>query len=764
MISEQSIPERSKRILIVEDSPTQALRLRFTLEMAGFSVDYVHDGYEALEILKNNKPNLVISDVIMPKMDGYMLCKQIRESFDSTVLPVILLTGLSEPGNVIQGLECGANGFISKPYSEPYLLARITDIFENHVKNFLGNDKEINFYFDGKQYSIIADRMQILEVLISTYSTVIQKNEELAQTKDELSDMNNSLEKMVSSKTVELTKEIEEHKRTELYLQAQHDLAQILSESSVLEMLKNKIFDLIHHVSSCDLCCLWDEAQHGTSLRNKGCWFANDSNYPEFLEFNKHFSCQKNVDLLGKAWAEQKIEIFDLELVKESSERAKIAYSSGLRTWVIIPILASGNCIGAMEFYWKSESEILPQLTGLLRSFCIQIGEFIAHENLQQQYLQAQKMESVGQLTGGIAHDFNNLLMVIQGALELLSTSISLDEKSKKYVDMALDAVEKGADFNRRLLAFSRKQLLQPKVVNVAQSMLGTLKLIKPLLGENIEINLEIPESIHNIFVDPVQFENALVNLSVNARDAMSRKGKLLFEASNVVIDDTIVAAKYEIAPGEYVKVSISDNGAGIPSDLLDRVFDPFFTTKAVGEGTGLGLSMVYGFVKQSKGYVTIYSELNIGTTINLYLPKSDVVPEKLDESKASEMLTGTETILVVEDEDYLREIVIDYLKRLGYKVFSANQAELALEILEQHPEIQLLFTDVVTPGELSGVLFAEAALKKNPKLKVLFTSGYPKSALESKADKGLQIKNFLAKPYKIQELAIKVRQVLTSH
>lgn len=385
-------------------------------------------------------------------------------------------------------------------------------------------------------------------------------------------------------------------------------------------------------------------------------------------------------------------------------------------------------------------------------------------KNLERQLEQARKMETIGQLTGGLAHDFNNLLMVISGNLELLLPSFKEGNSEYRHVQSAIKATERGSDLTKRLLAFARKQTLHPKLTYPQEIIPSVVKLLKPTLGEAIEIAVHIPENVWPIYIDASQFENAIVNLAVNAKDAMARKGKLSIDINNVTLDKAIATANYNVEPGDYIKISITDTGCGMSADTLNRVFEPFFTTKEVGKGTGLGLSMVYGFIKQSKGHITIYSELQHGTTIHLYLPRARAEQqEKIPETLAAPQLNhqqGSEMILVVEDETSVRELTVEYLRGLGYQVLEAENGPLAVNLLQKNPEINLLFSDVVMPGGLSGPDLAKQALALYPNLKILLASGYPKNALSEHAwlEKEAEV---MAKPYKMHELAFKVRQLL---
>jgi signal transduction histidine kinase/sensor domain CHASE-containing protein/ActR/RegA family two-component response regulator len=381
---------------------------------------------------------------------------------------------------------------------------------------------------------------------------------------------------------------------------------------------------------------------------------------------------------------------------------------------------------------------------------------------LEQQLYQAQKMEVIGQLTGGLAHDFNNMLMVIQGNLELLTMSLEGKTTELKRIESAIKAVERGSELTRRLLAFARRQLLQPKLVDLKILVSDMVKLIKPMLGESIEFSVIMPENLWPIWADAGQLENSIMNLVVNARDAIASHGKISFEVSNVVLDNSISTGRYDIAPGDYIKFSISDNGIGISKDNLTKVFEPFFTTKQTGKGSGLGLSMVYGFVKQSKGHVTIYSEIGHGTTINLYLPRAvNKEPSPQESSKPNHVVrSGNEIILVVEDETDLLRLTKEFLSDLGYHVLSAANGVEALKVIETETNIQLVCTDVVMPQGITGPDLAKKLREIYPAIKVLFVSGYTQNALSQNYTIPEETK-ILTKPYKMYELAAAIRDLL---
>lgn len=377
----------------------------------------------------------------------------------------------------------------------------------------------------------------------------------------------------------------------------------------------------------------------------------------------------------------------------------------------------------------------------------------------EAQFRQAQKMEAIGHLTGGVAHDFNNILTVITGAVGILAETVADQPDLAAIAALIDDSAERGAQLTRQLLAFARKQPLQPVDIDINALVLDAAKLLGPTLGEHIEIVSLLDRDVWRALVDPNQLTTAILNLALNARDAMPSGGKLTLETCNVALDDDYARGNDEVTPGDYVMLAVSDTGSGIHPDHIERVFDPFFSTKGVGKGSGLGLSMVFGFVKQSGGHIKIYSELGYGTSVKLYLPRSTAKPAPVAAAVAQPLASGTETILVVEDDPLVRKYVITQIESLGYATLSAANAAEALHIIDRGDHIDLLFTDVIMPGS-NGRELAEAAWKQRPGLKVLFTSGYTENAVvhHGRLDAGVLL---LAKPYRKPELARMIRIAL---
>ncbi|MGZ5923910.1 MAG: PAS domain S-box protein [Rhizomicrobium sp.] len=381
----------------------------------------------------------------------------------------------------------------------------------------------------------------------------------------------------------------------------------------------------------------------------------------------------------------------------------------------------------------------------------------------EAQLRQAQKMDAIGQLTGGVAHDFNNVLTVITGTVEILADAVADRPELVSLTQLIDDAAERGANLTRHLLAFARKQPLQPREIDVNSMILETAKLLHPTLSEQIEISTKLAEDTWSAMVDPNQLATAILNLALNARDAVPAGGKLTLDTRNVHLDEGYASMHSEVAVGNYVMVGVSDTGVGIPAANLDKVFDPFFTTKEIGKGTGLGLSMVFGFVKQSGGHIKIYSEEGHGTSVKMYLPRSTGLAETEAEAQiASTVQSGDETVLIVEDDAMVRKNVIRQIESLGYTTLEAANAAEALDIIDKHAIIHLLFTDVIMPGSMNGRQLVDEALRRRPSLKALFTSGYTENAIlhHGRLDVGVLL---LAKPYRKAELARMIRVALRS-
>jgi PAS domain S-box-containing protein len=410
---------------------------------------------------------------------------------------------------------------------------------------------------------------------------------------------------------------------------------------------------------------------------------------------------------------------------------------------------------------WESILAPVPASDGVGGRLIGSVRDITDRVRAEERLRDSQRMEAIGQLTGGVAHDFNNLLQVIRGNLELLQPSVQGDERASARLRNALYGAERAAQLTRQLLAFARRQPLAPKVVNLARLISDMADLLRRTLGESIEVETVVAGGLWNTIADPAQVESALLNLALNARDAMPEGGRLTVEITNAALDEAYVSTVSELSAGQYVMLAVTDTGEGMSDEVRARVFEPFFTTKIDGKGTGLGLSMVYGFVKQSRGHIQIYSEPDHGTTVKIYLPRSrqaeDAPPPPPPPSAASDK---SRTILVVEDEEAVREAALAMMDELGYRRLEAADAEAALAIVEAGAQIDLVFTDVVMPGPLRTREFAQRLKTLRPDLPVLFTSGYTDNAIihQGRLDEGV---NLISKPYAKADLARRIAQLL---
>lgn len=491
------------------------------------------------------------------------------------------------------------------------------------------------------------------------------------------------------------------------------------------------------------------------------------------------------LDYLGIAEVSQGAEAIAAMLHEDESERVRAEWqravmagepfqaevrlrcAGGNYRWFISRAVAIRNASGEIVHWVGTNTDIEDQkktesrLETLATTLETRVEERTVELLKTQEVLrQSQKMEAIGNLAGGIAHDFNNLLQVITGNLQLLGRDITGNEVAERRLTSALAGASRGARLASQLLSFGRRQPLAPKVINLGRLVREMDHLIRRSLGEAIEIDTIVGGGLWNTIVDPSNVENALLNLAINARDAMDGRGRLTIELGNAYLDDHYAQNAFDVEAGQYVMLAVSDTGCGMPADVLARAFDPFFTTKPEGKGTGLGLSMVYGFVKQSGGHINIYSELGSGTTVRIYLPRSMEAEDVVTEEISGQVAGGTETILVVEDDDAVRDITVTMLADLGYTVLKARDADSGLAIIESGVSIDLLFTDVVMPGRLKSSELARKAKERRPDIEVLFTSGYTENSIVhgGRLDPGV---NLLSKPYARETLARKIRALL---
>ena len=632
-------------VLVVDDTPDKRQLLETLLRHSGYRVLTAGDGSEGLDAARAARPDLIISDVAMPVMDGIELCRRVRAEDGLRLTPLLLVSAMrKDSDSVAAGLLAGADDYIEAPYDPMRLVAKIARLMER--------------------------------------------------------------------------------KRAEEALRKSEERYRLLFESNPLPMW---VFDR-------------------QTLR--------------FLAVNaaatQHYGYSREEFLA--------MTIRDIRPPEALPELAEALSRSG-----------AGLGFAGLMRHWKKDGTVIDvEITYHTLTFEDRPAELVLAQDVterrriekelrqsQEQLLQSQKLESVGQLAGGVAHDFNNLLTVITGQSDLMLRRLGESDPMRRRAEEIKKAAERAAGLTRQLLAFSRKQVLQPKVLDLTETVAGMDKLLRRLIGEDVHLVTVLAPDLGKVRADPSQIEQVLMNLAVNARDAMPEGGKLTIETQNTYLDETYARQHLSVVPGPYVMLAVSDTGSGMDAETQAHMFEPFFTTKEVGKGTGLGLSTVYGIVKQSGGNIYVYSEVGQGATFKVYLPLASETAEAGEQSPAeSARERRTETILLVEDEESVRLLLVETLEAEGYTVLAASGGEEALRVCELHGgPIHLLLTDVVMP-EMSGRQLVERLSEKCAGVRVLYMSGYTDNAIvrHGVLEPGV---SFLQKPFTPAAVISKVREVL---
>jgi PAS domain S-box-containing protein len=982
------------RILVVEDSPTQAEKVRLILEGEGFEVETARDGQEGKEKLEASTFDLVVSDIVMPRLSGYELCRWVKSEPKTRDIPVILLTALNDPMDIIQALEAGADNFISKPYEPDYLVARIRSILDNRRLRPEGKlSVNVEMLFMGRRFTIGSGKEQILGLLLSAFEDMVRTNRDLRVTQAELSaakekleeyalkledrvqvseEMYGTLVKQASDaillfeegviieanlhaaalagrpvseiigrraadfvpaaqrggmrtprdkveversvqagdfvverpdgSTVEaeasvsrvevqghnlnlvLLRDVTEKRHAERRAAAQQEITQILAESYSLSEAAPRLVQAMCTTLRWDQGAFWQVDRETEALCGLARWPGPSAGETERGGASDSFD--PGAELARSVWDSREA-TWIVDVARDSGiPRPGVVPSEGPRTRVGFPIVSDHKIYGLIELLSRQILQPDEDLLEKLTSFGSQIGQFVERrraeealakselhfrsliENVQdiitiidlqgivlfdspaverilghppgeyvgksafefihpedaagvqaalrramdnpalpqttlyrarhadgswremeaigklmmaeglpefvinsrdvtksraleQQFQQAQKMEAVGQLAGGVAHDFNNLLTVILGYGSLLAARFAPDAPGREEVDEILRASERAAALTQQLLAFGRKQVFEPVVLCVNELIANFEKMLGRLIGEDVNLVTRLDPFLGNVRADRGQLEQVIMNLAVNARDAMPKGGNLTIETANADLDESYAQHHVTAQPGRYVMVAVSDTGTGMDGETQAHIFEPFFTTKEKGKGTGLGLSTAYGIVKQSGGSIWVYSEPGKGTTFKVYLPwveeAGPAAPPRLSDSLPT---LGTETILIVEDEPAIRALSRQVLERSGYHVLEAGDGKSALELLRTHPEpIHLLLTDLVMPA-MGGTELASRLQDKYPTIRVLFMSGYTDDGVVRNGMLGPG-RAFLQKPFTPAMLVRKIRDVL---
>jgi signal transduction histidine kinase/DNA-binding response OmpR family regulator len=727
-----ALGERSQRsrILLADDNADMRDYVRRLLQDR-YVIEAAADGEAALAAARANPPDLVLTDVMMPRLDGFGLLRALRNDSELGGIPVVLLSARAGEEAKVEGLEAGADDYLTKPFNARELLARVASNLE------LASARS-------RAAMVLRDEARRLEILNRTASTLAAEIE---------------LEQLVQTVTDAAT-ELTGAKYGAFF----YNVLNEAGESYLLYTLSGASREDFAGFPEPRNTAVFAPTFNGEGVVRSG-------------DIRKDPRYGKNAPNQGPPPGHLPVVSYlAVPVVAPSREVLGglfFAHPEPNRFTEQHELIAGGIASQAAIAFEKARlydtsRKAQAELRHLNETLEQRIAVAVADRmKVEAALRQAQKMEAIGQLTGGVAHDFNNLLQVVLGNLDTLQRRIDDMMPARgeilRPLTAALRGAERAASVTQRLLAFSRRQPLDPRPIKVSRLVSGMSELLRRTLGETVEIETVLSGGRWLVSVDNNQLESAILNLAVNARDAMPDGGKLTIETANTSLDDTYVADHTEVQPGEYVMLAISDTGTGMTREVIASAFDPFFTTKQPGHGTGLGLSQVYGFVKQSNGHVKIYSEPGEGTTVRIYLPRlvgASAAPE--DTSAARELLLGqsSEVILLVEDDELVRELNVETLRELGYHVLEAADGAEALRQLERVPNIRLLFTDVGLPGEFNGRQLADRALSLRPELKILFTTGYARGAIvyQGRLEPGVQLIN---KPFTAAALAGKVRELL---
>jgi PAS domain S-box-containing protein len=685
------------RVLVVDDNPQNLYLLHTLLAGHGFEVIDARHGAEALVKARRAPPDLIVSDLLMPVMDGFTLLRQWKMDDALKAIPFIVYTATyTEPNDERLALNLGADAFIIKPADPEELIARIASVMER----IDSGDRQVAEISRDEAHELSADYHDVL----------VRKLEKRAQ--------------QLERSNAELQAVVHEYKQTEAALQE--------SEERYRATFEEAAVGIAH-----------------TGLDGR------------FLRVNATLC-----DITGFS----REELLDMTFVDLTVPEDRAPGEAALRN-----VLAGSQEVFVSDKRYRHKtkkavwvnvtSTLLRDAQGAPRYFITVVVEIEARKALEVQFRQAQKLETIGQLTGGIAHDFNNLLTVIIGNSEILAERLAGNADLQSFAEMTRTAARRGADLTQRMLAFARRQALSPGAVDVQELVMGMQALLRRMLPENIDLRIPPGPPVPPALVDPAQLESAILNLCINSRDAMPNGGRLVIAVDAFDATDSEICRQLELHAGQYVRVTVSDSGSGIAPEHRAKVFDPFFTTKPTGKGTGLGLSMVHGFAKQSLGQVKLYSEVGQGTTVRLFLPDAggaDLAPLAGSEPALDE-LRGTARVLLVEDDELVRNYAKPQLEALGYRVIAAGDGPSAMAIIRSRDDIDLLFTDLVMPGGMNGRELAEAALALRPALRVLFTSGYSDEVLvhQGRVEHAALL---LGKPYGRLDLARKVHAALSGH
>ena len=800
-------------ILVVEDEGIIAEDIRSCLLRLGYGVCAVTAaGAEAIREAEAHSPDLVLMDIVLQgDMDGIEAGQVIRFRFN---IPVVYMTAHADDDILERAKVTEPVGYIVKPFEERALEATISTALYQYKTGRRRQELKFRQLLDTAPDAIvIVNRESVIATInkqaeqLFGYSrkTLLGRPLEtllperfrdahvrhrddylaaprtrpmgvclnlLARRKDGSEfpvDVSLSfLETEEGAFITSIIRDITERKRSENRQATQLAISYVLAESGALADAAPQLLKAVCDISGWDLGALWLIDHDAGLLRCADIWSAPSLNAAEFTARCRAMTFAPGVGLPGRVWANAKTHWIPDIVVDPNFPRAPFATRAGLRAACGFPIRHVGDTHGIVEFFSRDVREPDGHTIQMMAEIGLKVSEFLERKQVEEtlrvreeELRQSQKIEAVGRLAGGIAHDFNNLLTVINGYSQLLLSRLGSDAPDRAEIEEINTAGARAAALTRQLLAFSRKQVLQPRVLELNAVVTNMERMLHSMIRENIELRTVLLPQLGRVLADPGQIEQVIMNLAINARDAMPHGGRLTIETTNVELNEAYARRLLTVTPGPHVLLAVSDTGCGMDKETQARIFEPFFTTKEQGEGTGLGLSTVYGIVKQSGGSIWVYSEPGRGTTFKIYLQRVEEPTEAVEPGTVRAQLpNGTETILLVEDEAGVRSLARAALQVCGYTVLEAANGDEAIRICDRRQgAIHLLVTDMVMPG-MDGRALSEQLSERLPQMKVLYLSGYAEGGIvhDGVLDAGMA---FLQKPFTPLSLARKVREVL---
>jgi PAS domain S-box-containing protein len=785
------VPERP-RILFADDDADMRAYVGRILAEKGYEVRTVADGAAALAAVRERLPDLVLSDAMMPLLDGFGLLRALRADPATAALSVVLLSARAGEESQIEGIAAGADDYLVKPFSARELVARVDGAVrlarlrraaaarEHDLTAEIAAERSRAALHESEArlaYALEAGKLGSWDLDLTTgLSMRSAAHDRIFGYQQPVADW--SYETFMQHvlpddrDQVDRSSRVASAQRAHWHVECRirrtdgevrwieiHGSPQGTTEAGAVARFSGVVQDITERKLA------WEHEQRAQRLESEirvseeKYRLLREKAHDAILVLDQHgivleanpsteaISGLAHDDIVGRS-------LFLAATDPEQQERLRELLASDQTGTTQLRLSGGGGRLFDVEVSATRTSADDQDIVLLIAR------DITQRLLLEQQLRQSQKMDAIGQLTGGVAHDFNNILTVITGSIDLLVDDLADRPDLAGIAMMIGEAATRATNLIGQLLAFARKQALQPHDTDINRLIVATTSLLRPTLGEEIEINAMLEEGCWHAMIDPSQLSTALLNLAVNARDAMSKGGRLTLGSANVIFDDAYAEANPEVKPGAYVMIFVTDTGTGIPHTMRDRVFEPFFTTKEVGRGTGLGLSMVYGFVKQSGGHIKISGEEGRGTTIEIYLPRSGEAAATSEPAVAGGPQGCSETILVVEDDALVRHYAVTQLQSLGYATISAAKGSEALELVEGGAKFDLLFTDVIMPGGMNGRQLADEIARRRPGIPVLFTSGYPESAIvhNGQLDPGVAL---LGKPYRKPDLARMICEAL---